>query len=172
MCAWGTKCHGWIHITGFVWSEVVLPHFLYFTMTNTYTVNIIQNRPSQNQGPGFNSPVLWYLAHLAYHWLGFSTHQRASGFLYLIISMIMIMKMRMMMMMYIMWHKSSISPYSGPLYVNLVPVSDVEVNPSQWFLTVLEVLNPASYISAFTKSFVIGKIKYDFFSLKNRYIFY
>ena len=33
----------------------------------------------------------------------------------------------------------------------------------QWFLTLLEVLNPASFISAFTEPFVIGKIKYDFF---------
>ena len=33
----------------------------------------------------------------------------------------------------------------------------------QWFLTVLEVLNPASFISAFTEPFVIGTIKYDFF---------
>ena len=33
----------------------------------------------------------------------------------------------------------------------------------QWFLTLLEVLDPASVISAFTGPFVIGKIKYDFF---------
>ena len=33
----------------------------------------------------------------------------------------------------------------------------------QWFLTLLEELNPASFISAFTEPFVIGKIKYDFF---------
>ena len=33
----------------------------------------------------------------------------------------------------------------------------------QWFLTLLEVLNPASFISAFTETFVIRKIKYDFF---------
>ena len=33
----------------------------------------------------------------------------------------------------------------------------------QWFLTFFEVLNPASFISAFTEPFVIGKIKYDFF---------
>ena len=32
----------------------------------------------------------------------------------------------------------------------------------QGFLTLLEVLNPASFISAFTEPFVIGKIKYDF----------
>ena len=32
----------------------------------------------------------------------------------------------------------------------------------QWFLTLLEVLNPASFISAFTEPFVIGKIKYFF----------
>ena len=36
-------------------------------------------------------------------------------------------------------------------------------NLEQWFLTLLEVLNPASFISAFTEPFVIGKIKYDFF---------
>ena len=34
---------------------------------------------------------------------------------------------------------------------------------SQWFLTFLNILNPASFISAFTEPFVIGKIKYDFF---------
>ena len=34
---------------------------------------------------------------------------------------------------------------------------------AQWFLTLLEVLNPASFISAFTEPVVIGKIKYDFF---------
>ena len=33
----------------------------------------------------------------------------------------------------------------------------------QWFLTLLEVLNPASFISAFIEPFVIGKIAYDFF---------
>jgi hypothetical protein len=33
----------------------------------------------------------------------------------------------------------------------------------QWFLTLMEVLNPASFISACTEPFVIGKIKYDFF---------
>ena len=33
----------------------------------------------------------------------------------------------------------------------------------QWFLTVLEVLNPVSFISTFTEPFVIEKIKYDFF---------
>ena len=38
----------------------------------------------------------------------------------------------------------------------------------QWFLTLLKVLNPASFISAFTEPFVIGKIKYDF--SKHRYI--
>ena len=32
----------------------------------------------------------------------------------------------------------------------------------QWFLTLLEVLNHASFISAFTEPFVIGKIKYFF----------
>ena len=31
----------------------------------------------------------------------------------------------------------------------------------QWFLTLLEVLNPARFVSAFTQPFVIGKIKYD-----------
>ena len=33
----------------------------------------------------------------------------------------------------------------------------------QWFLTLLEVLNPASFIGAFTEPFVVGKIKYDIF---------
>ena len=33
----------------------------------------------------------------------------------------------------------------------------------QWFLTLLEVLNPESFISAFTEPFIIGKIKYNFF---------
>ena len=33
----------------------------------------------------------------------------------------------------------------------------------QGFLTLLEVLNPANFISAFTEPFVIGQIKYDFF---------
>ena len=33
----------------------------------------------------------------------------------------------------------------------------------QWFLTLLEVLNPASFISVFTEPFVIGKINYVFF---------
>ena len=37
---------------------------------------------------------------------------------------------------------------------------------SQWFLTLFEVPNPASYISAFTEPFVIGKVKYDFFKTK------
>ena len=33
----------------------------------------------------------------------------------------------------------------------------------QWFLTVVEVLNPASFTGAFTEPFEIGKILYDFF---------
>ena len=37
-----------------------------------------------------------------------------------------------------------------------------EQNLEQGFLTLLEVLNPASFISAFTEPFVIGKIKYIF----------
>ena len=40
---------------------------------------------------------------------------------------------------------------------------DPFLNLVQWFLTLLEVLNTASFISAFTEPFVIGKIKYDFF---------
>jgi len=34
---------------------------------------------------------------------------------------------------------------------------------AQWFLTLLEVLNPASFISALAEPFGIGKIKYDSF---------
>ena len=37
----------------------------------------------------------------------------------------------------------------------------------QWFLTLLEVLNPTSSICAFTKPFLIGKIKHDFFQIQN-----
>jgi len=33
----------------------------------------------------------------------------------------------------------------------------------QWFLTLLEVLNPASFIGALAAPFAIGKIKFDFF---------
>ena len=36
-------------------------------------------------------------------------------------------------------------------------------NLKRWFFTLLEVLNPTSFISAFTEPFVIGKIIYDFF---------
>jgi len=32
-----------------------------------------------------------------------------------------------------------------------------------WFLTLLEVLNPASFISALADPFIFGQIKYDFF---------
>lgn len=45
----------------------------------------------------------------------------------------------------------------------------------QWFLTLMEVLNPTSFICAFTKPFFIWKIKCDFFVFSNsrhRYMFY
>jgi len=35
----------------------------------------------------------------------------------------------------------------------------------QWFLTLLEVLNPASFTGALAEPFVIGEIKYDFFKI-------
>ena len=43
--------------------------------------------------------------------------------------------------------------------ITLIP----QIPLMQWFLMLLEVLNPANFISAFTEPFVIGKIKYDFF---------
>jgi len=46
--------------------------------------------------------------------------------------------------------------------LKLAALSRMEVL-AQWFLILLEVLNPASFIGALAKPFVIGKIKYDFF---------
>jgi hypothetical protein len=42
----------------------------------------------------------------------------------------------------------------------------------QWVLTLLEVLNPTSFICAFTEPFLTGKIKYDFFQIQNIGIYF